>query len=307
MNWQKIKHIFSPDKNFDWMYSHAANPVPYVLDIKNEIVRVFFTCRTENNISHIGYVDVDFLNNYKIINLSQKPVLAPGALGLFDDSGAAMGYLIEKESEIYLFYLGWNLKVTVPWLNTIGLAKANSINGEFKKISLAPIMDRSHEDPFSISYPSILFDDGKYKMWYGSNLSWGKDQSEMQHVIKYAESVDLINWHRTNQIHVPLIHKNEYALSKPWVIKTKDGFQMWYSYRSNNDIKTYRIGFAESKDGNNWNRLDNNTGITVSSSGWDSEMICYPSVFELNNKLFMLYNGNGYGKTGFGLAQLINV
>jgi hypothetical protein len=306
MVWQKIKCIFSPDKNYNWMWSHAANPVPYILDERNEIVRVFFTCRTEKNHSHVGYVDVDFLNNFNIINISSNPVLAPGQIGTFDDSGAAMGCLVEKDNEVYLFYLGWNLKVTVPWLNAIGLAKASSINDEFTKFSLAPIMDRSHEDPFSISYPSILFDDGKYKMWYGSNLAWGKDQSEMQHVIKYAESTDLINWNRTNQIHIPLIHENEYALSKPWVIRTIDGFKMWYSFRGNNEIQTYRIGFAESLDGKNWKRNDRASGIDVSETGWDSEMISYPSVFILNAKTYMLYNGNSYGKTGFGLAILNN-
>lgn len=304
MLWKKIGNIFSPSGDSPWMEAYAANPVPFILDNEREIVRVFFTCRTANNISHIGFVDVDFLDNFKIINVSNEPVLKPGQIGLFDDSGTAMGYLIEKDNEIFLFYLGWNLKVTVPWLNTIGLARAESINSEFKKNSLAPIMDRSHEDPFSISYPSILFDEGMYKMWYGSNLSWGKNQSEMQHVIKYAESSDLLNWHRTNQVHIPLIHENEYALSKPWVIKTNGIFKMWYSYRANKNIQTYRIGYAESQNGLDWVRKDDTVGIDISINGWDSEMICYPSVFTLNSKVYMLYNGNDYGKTGFGLAVL---
>jgi hypothetical protein len=302
MKWKKIQQLFSPDKNFDWMYSHAANPVPYILDEKNELVRVFFTCRTQLSSSHVGYVDLDFKNNFSPINISSAPVIKPGAPGMFDDSGTAVGYIIEKGGQYYIFYLGWNLKVTVPWLNTIGLAKADSINGEFKKVSKAPIMDRSDEDPFSISYPSILFDEGIYKMWYGSNLSWGKDQSEMQHVIKYAESSDLLSWKRTNEIHIPLLHKNEYALSKPWVIKDEGLYKMWYSYRGNDTIDAYRIGYAESEDGRQWKRKDENAGIDVSENSWDSEMICYPSVFTLNGKRYMLYNGNGYGKTGFGIA-----
>jgi hypothetical protein len=32
----------------------------------------------------------------------------------------------------------------------------------------------------------------------------------------------------------------------------------------------------------------------------------YPHVFELNNKLYMLYNGNEFGKYGLGLAELIS-
>ena len=304
MTWRKIGHIFTPDKNYDWMWSHAANPVPYILNEKKGIVRVFFTSRNKNNISNIGYVDIDFLNDFKILFISDKPVISPGILGLFDDSGTAMGYLIVKENKFYLFYLGWNLKVTVPWLNTIGLAISDSIDGDFKKVSMAPIMDRSNEDPFSISYPTILFDDGKYKMWYGSNLSWGKKQNEMKHVIKYAESEDLITWKRTNEVHIGLQHKNEYAFSKPWVKKDGNLFKMWYSFRANGLIDSYRIGYAESIDGNSWFRKDGNAGVTVSSNGWDSEMVCYPSVFKLHSKTYMLYNGNGYGKTGFGIAIL---
>ncbi len=189
-------------------------------------------------------------------------------------------------------------------MNTIGLATWNSKKKEFEKYGRAPILDRSEEDPFSISYPSILNEKGKYKMWYGSNLTWGKDQSDMNHVIKYAESSDGISWKRSGQVAVSLIHKNEYALSKPFVVKENSLYKMWYSYRANKKIKTYRIGYAESKDGIKWKRKDKETGIDVSSKGWDSEMICYPFVFKYENDQYMLYNGNGYGKSGFGIAIL---
>jgi hypothetical protein len=304
MYWSKIGNVFCPDKNYNWMWSHAANPVPYVIDEYQGIVRVFFTTRNMQNNSFIGFVDVDFNRDFEIRNISEKPVISPGEIGMFDDSGTAMGYIIKKENIFFLFYLGWNLKVTVPWLNTIGVAKSGSIDGEFKKLSKAPIMDRSNEDPYSISYPSILYDDGKYKMWYGSNLSWGTDQSSMQHVIKYAESDDLINWRRTDEVHIGLQHKNEYAISKPWVVREGNLFKMWYSYRAIGEIKTYRIGYAESKDGKTWQRKDEFVGIDVSKLDWDCQMICYPSVFVLNNKTFMLYNGNDFGKTGFGIAIL---
>jgi hypothetical protein len=45
-----------------------------------------------------------------------------------------------------------------------------------------------------------------------------------------------------------------------------------------------------------------NAGIDVSAEGWDSEMIEYPFVFKHKGLRYMIYNGNGYGKTGFGLA-----
>jgi hypothetical protein len=305
MKWKKIKRVFIPEFQYPWMYSHAANPVPFVLNAHDEIVRVFFTSRDVNNVSNIGFVDIDFKNDFKIVNICTEPVVRNGTLGTFDDSGAAMGCIIESNGKFYLFYLGWNLKVTVPWLNTIGLAISNSIDGKFQKYSEAPILDRSHIDPFSISYPSILFKDGIFKMWYGSNLSWGKDQNEMAHVIKYAESHNLIDWKRTGQIHIDFKNEFEYAISKPWVTFDNNQYKMWYSFRASAGCNNYRIGYAESDDGHNWCRIDEKAGIDVSPSGWDSEMICYPSVFTLNSGKFMLYNGNGFGKSGFGVAKLM--
>jgi hypothetical protein len=202
-----------------------------------------------------------------------------------------------------LYYLGWNLKVTVPWLNTIGLAVFDSTTSKWVKNSRAPMMDRSDEDPFSISYPSVLNDKGKYRMWYGSNLKWGPVSTDMDHVFKYAESDDGIHWTRTNRVVVDL-NEGEYAVSKPYVVLDHGVYKMWYSFRGHQENTTYRIGYAESKDGLKWTRMDDIVGIDISSSGWDSEMICYPCVFDWNGKRYMLYNGNGYGKTGFGAAIL---
>ena len=75
---------------------------------------------------------------------------------------------------------------------------------------------------------------------------------------------------------------------------------MWFSHRGTR----YQIGYAESEDGKNWNRLDHLCSINSAPDGWDSEMLAYPHVFKHGEALYMLYNGNGYGKTGFGIAVL---
>ena len=75
---------------------------------------------------------------------------------------------------------------------------------------------------------------------------------------------------------------------------------MWYSYRG----QSYRLGYAESANGLNWQRKDGQVGIDVSDAGWDSEMIEYAHVFAHKGEQYMLYNGDGYGKTGVGLAIL---
>lgn len=301
-SWEKIGQLFCPNNISDLIVSHAANP--FAKRLTDSVYRIFFTCRDSLNRSHISYVDINFDDSFKIIGLSEQPIIAPGEPGMFDDGGTAMGYYIEIDHVPHIYYLGWNLKVSVPWLNTIGLARFNKEKHAYEKVSRAPIMDRSDEDPFSISYPSILEDRGLYKMWYGSNLKWGKEQHEMQHVIKFAESRDGINWKRSNHISLGFSSQYEYALSKPFVISEHGIYKMWYSYRGQERISTYRIGYAESLNGLNWTRMDDKAGIDVSLNDWDSEMICYPFIFDHQGRRYMLYNGNGYGKTGFGLAIL---
>jgi intein-encoded DNA endonuclease-like protein len=78
---------------------------------------------------------------------------------------------------------------------------------------------------------------------------------------------------------------------------------MWFSYRSGAG-ETYRIGYARKENDSEWALMLEDKTIDVSVSGWDSEMIEYPFVFDHRHRRYMLYNGNGYGRTGFGLAVL---
>lgn len=288
--------VFCPDGTNAQMRTHAANPVG--IHLQGDVFRVFFGSRDDEQRSHIWYLDIEIQNEkFRIIGLAEKLVLAPGDLGSFDDSGVSVGCIIQNNLVSYLYYMGWNLGSTVPWRNSIGLAVDNTNSGCFQKFSPAPIFDRNHNDPFTISYPCVIQDDGIWKMWYGSNLSWGKKQSDMDHVIKYAWSNDGVKWNTKGEISLNLILPEEYALCRPWVIKEDGIFKMWFCYRGD----AYRIGYAESKNGVEFTRKSGNV-IDVSKSGWDSEMVSYPSLVKHKNNTYMFYNGNGYGRTGFGVA-----
>jgi len=300
MRWEKLGLIFCPENNYDWMVSHAANPVAESLG--GSVFRIYFSSRDNMNRSSVGFVEVDIRNIGKIIRISEQPVLSPGEPGMFDDSGTSLACLIRVNDKRYLYYVGWNLCVTVPWRNSIGLAISDTSDSSFKKYSKAPIVDRSDVDPFSLSYPWVMRDEGKWKMWYGSNLSWGTTEKDMAHVIKYAESRDGIHWERKGVVAINFKSPDEYAISRPCVIKDDGLYRMWYSYRG----KSYRIGYAESEDGIYWIRRDEDVGIDVSESGWDSEMIEYAFVFDHAGERYMLYNGNRYGRTGMGLAVLVS-
>jgi hypothetical protein len=297
MRWQKVGNIFCPSGQYPWMQSHAANPVADCLG--GSRFRIYFSCRDRDNRASIGYVVIDMQRPLEVLELSPDPVLSPGEPGTFDDSGTSMGCITRDGERTLLYYLGWNLGVTVPWRNSIGLLISEE-GKPFRRFSQAPVMDRNHADPYSISYPFVMKEADRWRMWYGSNLRWGDRQEDMDHVIKYAESSDGIHWHPTGRIAVDLSGPGEYAISRPSVIKEAGIYRMWYSCRG----KAYRIGYAESQDGMGFQRLDAQAGITVSDSGWDAESVEYPHVFDHAGRRYMLYNGNRYGLTGFGLAVL---
>jgi hypothetical protein len=298
MRWTKLGLVFTADNNHPWMVSHASNPVAEHL--RDDVFRIYFSCRDADSRSHIAYAEVEIKPPFRVFKIVDEPLLAPGEIGTFDDSGVSLSCINRIQGKTYLFYLGWNLGVTVPWRNSIGLAVYNSAAQTFERYSKAPLLDRNDVDPYSISYPFVLEDEGVYRMWYGSNLGWGPSQKDMAHVIKYAESSDALHWKRSGLIVLRFKNETEYAMSRPFVLKQDGLYRMWYSYRG----KSYRIGYAESIDGINWTRKDDEVGIDVSEFGWDSEMIEYSYVFDHKATRYMLYNGNGYGKSGIGLAVL---
>ena len=297
MHWEKLGPIKLPKQDHPGMVSHAANPT--AVRLQDDLFRIFFTSRDINNRGHIAFADVEFNNrDAKVISVSNQPVLAPGEDGAFDDSGCSVGCIIEHNDKTYLYYLGWNLGVTVPWRNSVGLAVAEKGSTQFTRISKAPILDRSDTDPFTISYPWVIRQDGRFIMYYGSNLRWGGKQEDMDHVIKYATSDDGISWKPTGTVCIGLDYEGDFAIARPCVVKDGALYRMWYSYRG----IAYRIGYAESPNAINWTRKDHDVGIDVSDAGWDAKQISYAHVFEHNGSWRMLYNGTRYGLTGFGHA-----
>jgi hypothetical protein len=201
-----------------------------------------------------------------------------------------------------MFYTGWSLAKIVPFTFFIGLAISDDKGKTYARYSEAPILGRNIHDPFLTAAPWVIKDEGIFKMWYISCRNWelAGDGTVPKHYyrVKYAESRNAVDWD-IKGVAVDF-QDDEYAIARPTVRKVNGVYQMWFCSRGGQE--TYRLRYAESSDGVSWNRKEKFVGLDVSDSGWDSEMICYPSVFEFNGNEYMLYNGNGYGATGVGLA-----
>lgn len=296
MNWKKLGHIYAPDGSKPWMRSHAANPVAE--SIGGDRFRIYFSSRDERNRSSISFVEIDLNNPSVILREAQEPVLGPGDLAMFDDSGVSIGCIVPVGPKRYLYYMGWHLTVAVPWQNALGLAISEGPEDPFRRVSRFPVVELSEIDPYTISYPWVVREDGRFRMWYGSNIAWGARKEDMRHLIKYAESSDGIHWERKDVVAIDFDSPDEYAMCKPCVLKDPGAYRMWFCSRG----ETYRIRYAESRDGVDWIRSSEGAAIDVSAEGWDSQMIEYPCVFDHQGARYMLYAGNAFGLAGFGLA-----
>lgn len=297
MSWRKLGHLYMPDGSRPWARAYAANPVAEQVD--GDLYRIYFSSRDERNRSSIGWIEIDIRKPFEILAEAEEPVLRPGELAMFDDSGASIGCVVPVGGRRYLYYMGWHLTVTVPWQNTLGLAISTDGGDSFERHSRFPVVPLDETDPYTISYPWVMQDGGNFRMWYGSNIAWGPEKRDMRHLIKYAESDDGISWTRRNHVAIDFSGPEEYAICKPCVVRDTDGYRMWFCARG----KAYRIYLAESADGLVWERRSA-PDLTVSESGWDSEMVEYPFVFDHEGQRYLLYSGNTFGKTGFGIAIL---
>ncbi len=299
MMWKKMGLVFKPDGRYSWMLTHATAPV--VLDLGEGYYRIYFSSRNKSNCSHIGYVEINIRNPFDILNVSEQPVLSPGPLGYFDDHGVFTGSLIKYNGAHYLYYLGWNPGARSPlFYSAVGIAISHDGGLTFKKQSKVPILDRSEHDPWTVLLPCIIREGDCFRMWYGSGFRWEEHNGQLEsfYHIKYAESRDGLHWNREGRICIDL-KPGESNVAHPYVLHDNGIYKMWYSY---NFTSGYRIGYAESNDGYEWIRKDEEVGISLSEKGWDSESISHPYIIVYDHKKYMLYNGNDFGRNGFGIG-----
>jgi hypothetical protein len=297
MSWKRLGVVYVPDGTQPWARSHAALPTPVHID--GDVFRFFYSSRDADKRSHVGWVDVELSDTPRVLAVAGEPVLSPGEDGAFDDSGVGIGCIVQSDGGFALYYMGWNLGVRSPWRNAIGLAQSRTLEGPFQRFSDGPILDRSPADPYTLSYPCVLQSGpADWLMWYGSNLAPAVGNADMRHALKLARSHDGANWTRDGATVVGFAAESEYALARPSVVKAGERFLMGFACRG----ERYQVEAASSGDGVNWTRLDAKVGLSPSENGWDSEMTCYPSLFWHRDRLWLAYNGNGYGATGFGLA-----
>lgn len=311
MKWIKKGQIFEPRGEYAWMNSHVCPLAAIVLEDR---IRVFVSTRTKqdkegNYVSYPTYLDLDIDDPTKILYLHNKPILELGGLGAFDQYGIMVLKPLMVQKKLYLYYAGWQRLACnkSPYQITVGLAISEDFGKTFKKVSDGPILGIDMEDPVGVGNVFALKKDC-YHMYYTSIIRWenSKIKPTILYDIKHAVSDDAIHWKKDGKIIIKDDEKG--GCVAPTVFEYDGKYRMLFGYRpafeADGTTGKYKMGYAESEDLIHWTRKDEEAGLSVSETGWDSEMVCYPHVVQVKDKWLMFYCGNGFGARGFGYAEL---
>ncbi|HSX31630.1 MAG TPA: hypothetical protein VLF43_00055 [Candidatus Saccharimonadales bacterium] len=315
MKWQKLGQIFDFKASpfAERFVSHAQSPQALVLEDR---VRVYFSTRLidspGNFLSHVQYVD--YSKDFKeTLGHSDHEVIPLGTLGTFDEHGIFPLSPVQVGDKVYGYTNGIARRVSVAVETGVGFAVSHDNGRTFQKDSDGPVLSATTYEPFLVGDPFVRFFENEFHMYYLFGKKWSEatdeHASERVYKIGHARSKDGINWVKTNKQIIPdKIDENE-CQALPTVIKIGSRYHMYFCYRHMTGFRTekgkgYQLGYAYSDDLTTWTRDDDDAGIGLSDDGWDSEMMCYPNIFECDGKVYLLYNGNTFGQGGFGLAVL---
>lgn len=313
-NWNKLGKIFDPKDlaGQSWMHEYAQSPS---VIIEEDYVRVFFCSRIEPDAqgqfkSFLSYIDLDRDNLVTILNVADDPLLALGSVGAFDEFGMNPVSVIKYKDTLHAYYAGWTRCESVPFNAAIGLVTSKNGGRSFERLGEGPVLSYSPDEPFLLGSPRARNFNGKWQLWYVAGKEWKTigGKNEPLYKIRMAESLNGIDWEKHGIDVIPDKLGADECQACPDVFFRNGKYHMFFSYRNITNYKNgeggYRMGYAISSDMKTWDRNDSAMNFGCSLTGWDSEMVSYPHIFELDSSIYMLYQGNGMGQTGFGLAKL---
>jgi hypothetical protein len=296
--WEKLGRVFCAAGEADWMQSHAYMPTPFQL--APDVIRVYVAFLDAKGIGRVGWVDVRTDEPTRVIEVSAAPALRPGERGSFDDNGVTpMCVVPDDDGNLRLYYTGWQLFESVRYLMLTGAAVSRDGGSSFERLRTTPVLDRTADELIARTAAYVVRDGAMWKVWYsaGSSTALINGQQTPTYSIRSAESADGLEWPAEGREILRPEPPDEFGVGRPCV--TLDGDELWFSVRSLS--KGYRIAVARANEAGDFERAD--PGIQPSEHGWDSEMLCFPQVIETRAGRYLFYNGNDYGRTGFGVAK----
>jgi hypothetical protein len=305
MRWTKLGLIGFPALDRWWARSSAVVPTPVALS--DEVLRVYITHLDGHGVGRVGYIDLDSANPLSVRGVSLNPILDIGNPGCFDDNGVlAVSVVSPEPNTLFMYYAGFELANKIRYRIFTGLAVSSDGGETFKRVSRAPILDRSDGELFFRCGPFVLYEDGKFRLWYVAGSQWTLINGKQAPVydLRYQESEDGVHWGDSGRVSMEITGLDEHGFGRPWIVRRgPSDYQLFYSIRRRS-LQGYRLGYAESADGVEWARKDGELGLDVTPGSFDGQAIMYSAVISAHGRTYCFYNGDNFGERGFAVAVL---
>jgi hypothetical protein len=317
VKWRRLGRVFDPREVRlpvgDGLYAQAPKAVVF-----EDFVRVYFSTRSREASSgmyrsHVAFADFDKSFEH-LLGVSHGTVLAEGCLGSFDEHGVFPMSVVRHGDLVYGYTTGWSRRRSVSVETGIGLAVSRDGGATFVRVGDGPVLSASVNEPFLVGDGFVRIMDGVFHMWYMFGTAWKRDESSSQpervYKLGHAVSADGVSWRTEDGRRiVPDSLGEDECQALPTVFETAGGFHLYFCYRHPSGFRSdpargYRIGAARSLDGASWEREAQDPLSLGPPGSWDADMQCYPDVVVCGGRTYLLYNGNAFGRYGFGAAVL---
>ncbi len=305
MKWHKHGLVWGPDGTLPWARSHAMVPTPIELPHLG-VIRIFFSACDNEGLSRPGFVDVSPDDPTHVQFVHTQPLMDIGAPGTFDENGVVTtSVVLVPDGRLFMYYVGFEIGTRIRYRLLAGAAISENDGADFTRVSTVPILERSPDDLYFRGGPCVRLENGRFRMWYVGGSGWleldGKPMPEYR--MKHLESADGLHWPGEGRLVMDITEDDEYGFGRPWILPhPAGGYEMHYSVRRKS-LRAYRMGHATSPDGLSWTRRDAELGLDVSPGGFDSDAIMYGAPIRIGGVSYCYYNGNDFGRAGFGVAS----
>ena len=299
MKWERRGLVWAPEGTADWARHSALQPTAIAVD--DSAIRVFAGLRAADGASRVGWVDVDAADPTRVLRACQHPALDLGRPGTFDDNGVVPAAVVRRGGRLYLYYAGYMLAHRVRFLAFGGLAMSDDGGQSFERLAEVPLTDRTPDELTFRVIHCLLEEVGTWRAWYGGGSGFLSHEGRTlaTYDIRTMESRDGFDFPRRGRTAIALA-PGEQRVGRPCVMRTGSLYRMFFCAAAIGE--NYRLAYAESADGIEWTRKP--LGLDIPPGSWDSAMAAYPNVVSHGGRVFLFYNGNDYGRQGFGCAVL---
>ena len=269
---------------------------------KGDELEIYFSSRDAAGRSQIGRATIA-ADLHGELTFEQAPLLAPGELGTFDDSGVTSRLHRRRRRGAQPLLLGLDARRDAFRSTSTSAARVSDGRRPDLRACLAGARPRAKRGR---SVPDRLAVDPRRERPVADVVRLGHRMGGARRARRSTGTTSstrsrttVSSGGATDTSASTIATKTSTRIARPWVVRDGDRYRMWFCSRGDRLPPGLR---GVGRRGHLGPPRRRGRPRAVQRPGWDSEMVCVPGRLRARGRRYLLYNGNGYGATGIGYA-----